>query len=337
MIIEEERFKEITKSFKDKRILVIGDLILDEFIWGKVKRISPEAPVPVVEVQKESLRLGGSANVVNNLCALGCKVALSGVIGNDSNGKRLTSILQEMNVDYKGVVTKENRPTAIKTRIIAQHQQIVRFDREKVMPVMPSTIDKIRAYIMKNIASMDAVIISDYGKGVITEELLAEILPHISKNNIPIAVDPKPLNFPFYQGVTVITPNHHEASEAAGIETDSSEGLKRTGIKLLKSNKSQSILITRGENGMSLFEKEGDETHIPTVARDVYDVTGAGDTVIATMALSLASGATLRESAILANHAAGIVVGKLGTATTTVDEIQSAIAKETQQGVKTQP
>lgn len=337
MIIEEERFAKITSNFKDKKILVIGDLILDEFIWGKVKRISPEAPVPVVEVQKESLRLGGSANVVNNLSALGCQVALSGVIGNDSNGKRLTAILQEMNVDYKGVVIKENRPTAIKTRVIAQHQQIVRFDREKVMPVMQSTIDKIKAYIMMNISSMDAVIISDYGKGVITEDLLSEILPDISKNNIPIAVDPKPLNFLSYQGVTVITPNHHEASEAAGMETDSSEGLKKAGTKLLKSNKSQSILITRGENGMSLFEKGGDETHIPTVARDVYDVTGAGDTVIATMALSLASSATLRESAILANHAAGIVVGKLGTATTTVDEIKSAIAKETQQGAKKQP
>ena len=329
MIIEEERFLKITDNFGDKKILVIGDLILDEFIWGKVKRISPEAPVPVVEVQKESLRLGGSANVVNNLSALGCRVALSGVIGNDSNGKRLTEILEEMNVDYKGVVIKENRPTAIKTRVLAQHQQIVRFDREKVMPVMQSTIDKIKAYIMKNISSMDAVIISDYGKGVITAQLLNEILPDISKKNIPIAVDPKPLNFPYYQGVTVITPNHHEAGEAADMETETSEDLKKVADKLLKKNKSQSILITRGENGMSLFEANEDETHIPTVARDVYDVTGAGDTVVATMALSLASGATLKESAILANHAAGIVVGKLGTATTTVDEIKAAITNET--------
>lgn len=329
MIIEEERLVKITDNFKGKKILVIGDLILDEFIWGKVKRISPEAPVPVVEVQKESLRLGGSANVVNNLSALGCEVALSGVIGNDDNGKRLTGILEEMNVDYNGVVIKENRPTAIKTRVIAQHQQIVRFDREKTMPVMQSTIEKIKAYIMRNISSMDAVIISDYGKGVVTTELLSEILPEIAKNNIPVAVDPKPLNFSSYQGVTVITPNHHEAAEAAGIETETSEDLKKAGDKLLKSNNSQSILITRGENGMSLFEKGGEETHIPTVARDVYDVTGAGDTVIATMALSLASGATLPEAAILANHAAGIVVGKLGTATTTVDEIKAAIANET--------
>ncbi|MDT8318592.1 MAG: D-glycero-beta-D-manno-heptose-7-phosphate kinase [bacterium] len=328
MIIEQERLSEITERFKDKRILVIGDLILDEFIWGKVSRISPEAPVPVVEVQKESLRLGGSANVVNNLSSLGCRVALSGVIGNDDNGKRLISILEKMNVDYKGVVIKENRPTAIKTRVIAQHQQIVRFDREKTMPVMKSTIEKITDYVMKNLSSMDAVIISDYGKGVITEELLSGILPKISRKNIPVAVDPKPLNFTSYQGVTVITPNHHEAAEAAGMATETDEDLKKAGARLLESNRSKSILITRGENGMSLFEQDGKETHIPTVARDVYDVTGAGDTVISTMALSLASGATLREAAILANHAAGIVVGKLGTATTTVDEIKSAITKE---------
>lgn len=334
MIIEEERLVKITDNFKRKKILVIGDLILDEFIWGKVKRISPEAPVPVVEVQKESLRLGGSANVVNNLCSLGCQVALSGVMGNDGNGRRLGAILEEMNVDYKGVVIKENRPTAIKTRVIAQHQQIVRFDREKVMPVMQSTIDKIKAYIMVNISSMDAVIISDYGKGVITNELLAKILPDISKNNIPIAVDPKPLNFSSYQGVTVITPNHHEAAEAAGMETETSEDLKKVAAKLLKKNKSQSILITRGENGMSLFEANGDETHIPTVARDVYDVTGAGDTVIAIMALSLASGATLKEAAILANQAAGIVVGKLGTATTTINEIKSTIINLSKPEVK---
>ena len=334
MIIEEKRFFTITDNFKNKKILVVGDLILDEFIWGKVKRISPEAPVPVVEVQKESLRLGGSANVVNNLCSLGCQVALSGVMGNDDNGRRLVGILDEMNVDYTGVVIKENRPTAIKTRVIAQHQQIVRFDREKTAPVMKSTIDKIKAYIMKNISSMDAVIISDYGKGVITDELLSEILPDISKKGVPVAVDPKPLNFPYYQEVTVITPNHHEAAEAADMETETSEDLKKVAAKLLKKNKSQSILITRGENGMSLFEANGDETHIPTVARDVYDVTGAGDTVIAIMALSLASGATLKEAAILANQAAGIVVGKLGTATTTIDEIKSTIINVTKSGVK---
>jgi len=332
LIVESKTLFRHMDNFSDRKILVIGDLILDEFIWGKVRRISPEAPVPVVEVERESLRLGGSANVVNNLKALGCKVALSGVMGNDSNGDRLRDLLEDMDVNCEGVIIKDNRPTAIKTRVIAQHQQIVRFDRERSIPIKESTTKSILAYLKDNLGDIDAVIISDYGKGVISKKLLHRALPEIAGRGIPIAVDPKPVNFPYYKGVTVTTPNHHEAAAAADTETDSEKGLAGAAQKLLAKNKAKSILITRGENGMSLFESDGQVTHIPTVARDVYDVTGAGDTVIATMALSIASGATLKEAALMANHAAGIVVGKLGTATTTVEELKAAINGEEIQG-----
>ncbi len=308
-------------GFKTKKLLVIGDLILDEFIWGKVRRISPEAPVPIVEVESEDLRLGGSANVVNNLTALGCKVSLCGVIGKDDNGDKLLQILKGMDVDCRGVVIKEDRPTAIKTRVIAQHQQIVRYDREKPSPISEYSRNKIINYVKENMTDIDAIIISDYDKGVISKELLSSIIPLINKKNIPISVDPKPVNFTLYQGVTVITPNHHEAAEAAGKSAETKENVNAVGVALLESNKTESVLITRGENGMSLFERDGQITHLPTKARDVYDVTGAGDTVISVMALSLASGATLKEASVIANHAAGIVVGKLGTTPATIDDL----------------
>ncbi len=326
--IDKMAFEAHIKNFSGQKILVIGDLILDEFIWGKVSRISPEAPVPVVEVEKESLRLGGSGNVVNNLKALGCSVALCGVVGKDANGERLRTILGEMKVDCRGVVVKEDRPTAIKTRVIARHQQIVRFDREKQLPIDDDSKEKIVSYVKDNLNDIDAVIISDYGKGVISERLLTEIIPVINKKGLPVAVDPKPVNFGFYQDVTVITPNHHEAAAAAGIDTENETDLLRAGKALLKKQRAESILITRGENGMSLFEKSGEVTHIPTKAKDVFDVTGAGDTVISTMALALASGADLKEAALMSNYAAGVVVGKLGTATTSVDEIMEAMEKD---------
>jgi D-beta-D-heptose 7-phosphate kinase/D-beta-D-heptose 1-phosphate adenosyltransferase len=322
LFIEEKRLVEITDNFKDKKILVIGDLILDEFIWGDVKRISPEAPVPVIEVERESLRLGGSANVVNTLNALGCNVSLCGIVGDDKNGERLISILDEINIDRSGVVVKNNRPTAIKSRIIAQHQQIARFDREKTFPIKESTRKKIIAHIKKNIDNIDAVIVSDYGKGIVSDKLLSEAMPIINEKGLPVAIDPKPSHFPFYQKATIITPNHHEAAEALKVNIETDEDIIKIGQELLWRFDIESILITRGENGMSLFEHGGEITHIPTMARDVYDVTGAGDTVIATMTLALASGASLKEAAVLANQAAGIVVGKLGTATTTINEIK---------------
>jgi len=322
---------EYIDSFSGKRILVVGDLILDEFIWGSVRRISPEAPVPVVEVEKESTRLGGSANVVNNLIAMGCKASICGIIGDDVNGERLKALLWEMGVDCAGVVVKDNRPTAIKTRVIARHQQIVRFDRESPAPPSESTLNKIIGDIGKVLSGIDALIISDYGKGMVSERLLAGVIPQAAAAAVPIAVDPKPVNFPFYRGVTVITPNHFEAAEAAGVDTESEEGILEAGAILLRRRQAEAILITRGENGMSLFERGKKTTHIPTVARDVYDVTGAGDTVIATMALSLASGASPKEAALLANYAAGIVVGKMGTATASIKELKAAM-KEREEG-----
>lgn len=319
--IDINTLKKCLTGFKSRNLLVIGDLILDEFIWGRVRRISPEAPVPVVEVEREELRLGGSANVVNNLISLGCRVSLCGVVGEDDNGKKLSDIMRGMNVDCRGVVLKKDRPTAIKTRVIAQHQQIVRFDREKPAPISDYSRNKIINFVKKDMTDIDAVIISDYGKGVISKELLSEIIPFINERNIPIAVDPKPVNFTFYQGVTVITPNHHEAAEAAGMDTETKENVNNAGMALLESNRTDAILITRGENGMSLFERNGQITHLPTKAREVYDVSGAGDTVISVLALSLASGANLKQAAVIANHAAGIVVGKLGTTPANIDEL----------------
>ncbi|MBZ0220314.1 MAG: D-glycero-beta-D-manno-heptose-7-phosphate kinase [Candidatus Methylomirabilis sp.] len=318
-----KRAQAIIEKFKRARILVVGDLIMDHFIWGKVKRISPEAPVPVVEVTSESIMLGGAANVVNNIHSLGGRSLVTGVIGNDSDGKKLVASLKGKGIPAEGIVTDRKRPTTIKTRIIAHHQQVVRFDRELRDKIDPEATDKVLKYIKKAARAADIVVVSDYAKGLVTQRLMDETNSLCLDMGRPVAVDPKVEHFDFYRGSTIVTPNNLEASQGSGIEITNNESLHRAGQALFGRLGCQALLITRGENGMSLFEP-GRETHIPTVAQEVFDVSGAGDTVISALALALAAGASYREAAVLANFAAGVVVGKIGTATLTPAELLKA-------------
>ncbi len=311
--------------FAKARILVIGDIIMDHFIWGKVRRISPEAPVPVVEVSSESIMLGGSANVVHNIHSLGGRSLVSGLIGKDYDGKKLIEMLKEKSIPTDGLVVDAKRPTTIKTRVIAHSQQVVRFDREKRDRIDPENTAKVLSYVKKAARLADLVIISDYAKGLITETLLDETRDICARLSRPVAVDPKVEHFDMYKGFTILTPNNLEASQASGVDIKDDESLHRAGEVLFNKLGCEALLVTRGEHGMSLFEPES-ETHIPTVAKEVFDVSGAGDTVIGTLALAIASGASFREAAVLANFAAGVVVGKVGTATLTPAELKEAVA-----------
>jgi D-beta-D-heptose 7-phosphate kinase/D-beta-D-heptose 1-phosphate adenosyltransferase len=312
-------------KFKDSRILVLGDLMVDEYIWGNVSRISPEAPVPVVNVTSESLRMGGAGNVVNNIHSLGGKVWLCGVVGNDAMGRKLIHDLRKIGVDTRGVVVESERVTTVKTRIIAQHQQVVRYDREIALAIQPESIRQILSFLEENLNQLDAILISDYAKGVVCESLIKEVRSSIRKEGKILAVDPKVKNVPLFQGVTIITPNHYEAGEATGIWIRTEEDLLKVGKALLDQLQAESILITRGDKGMTLFEEKGDVTHIPTVAKEVFDVTGAGDTVISVLTMALASGASARDAAVLSNYAAGIVVGEIGTATLKTADLEDAV------------
>lgn len=319
-----KRAQSIVDNFKRAKILVIGDLIMDHFIWGKVKRISPEAPVPVVEVTSESIMLGGSANVVNNIHSLSGKSLVTGVIGKDDDGKKLINLLKDKGIPTEGIIADGKRPTTIKTRIVAHSQQVVRFDREKKDKIEADSTAKVLGYIKKAVKEADLIIISDYAKGLITQGLVEDANELCLKLKKPVAVDPKVEHFEYYKGVTIVTPNNLEASQASGVDITDNDSLHRAGEVLFNKLGCEALLITRGENGMSLFEP-GFETHIPTVAKEVFDVSGAGDTVISTLSLALASGASFKEAAVLANFAAGVVVGKVGTATLTPAELMDAV------------
>ena len=312
-------YKKIISRFKDKNILVIGDIILDHYIWGRVNRISPEAPVPVVEVTRESFLLGGAANVAHNIVSLGGRASVIGINGQDIAGEALMNILRQKGVNCDGIFT-ENRPTTVKTRVIAHNQQVVRFDREDKKYVDGKILKGILGYINSVLLQYDAVIVSDYQKGMISEELIRDIVKKAKPKEMFIAVDPKVGHFDFYKGVSLITPNVMEASSGSNIEIRDDKTLLRAGKSLMKKLSCKAVLITRGEQGMSLFEKNK-VTHIPTVARKVYDVTGAGDTVISAFTLAYASGANMEEAAVIANHAAGIVVGEVGTAVATPEQL----------------
>jgi len=322
-LLSHKRAHAIINRFSRARVLVIGDLIMDHFIWGKVARISPEAPVPVVAVTSESLMLGGSANVVNNIHSLGGRSRVTGVIGRDDDGKRLIGALKEKKISSDGIIVDAKRPTTIKTRVIAHSQQVVRFDREMKDKIDPACTAKVLAYVRKAVKDADVVVISDYAKGLVTKTLVEETIAICRSLGKPVAVDPKVEHFDYYAGATIITPNNLEASQASGVEISDDASLHRAGEVLFNKLGCAALLITRGEHGMSLFEP-GSETHIPTVAKEVFDVSGAGDTVIGTLALAIASGASFREAAVLANFAAGVVVGKVGTATLTPDELMDA-------------
>ena len=318
-------FERIIKKFSGVRILVVGDIMLDRFIWGDVSRISPEAPVPVVVVDKETFLLGGAANVVNNIYSLGGKASLCGVIGDDEMGQKVIQRLSEMGIERSGISIEPGRQTTVKTRIIAHHQQLVRIDRETTQHPKVSTLRSLSEYLKRNIKSFDGVILSDYGKGLLTRGLVQDVIRKARQTGKFVMVDPKIKNFFFYRGATVVTPNTGEASSASRISITDEASLNRAGRNLLKRLRCDALVITRGEDGMAIFEPHQKPFLVPTEAREVYDVTGAGDTVIGTMALALGAGASIRRAAELANHAAGIVVGKVGTATVDQEELTSVM------------
>lgn len=324
-LVSKKRLLEIIDNFSKSKVLVVGDLMVDQFIWGRVSRISPEAPVPVVEVTSENFLLGGSANVMNNIFSVGGKVKVTGIIGSDGMGDLLIRNFEKMKIDTSGVIVEQSRPTTVKTRIIAQSQQVVRFDRENKDSVSLSSIEKMLEYIENIGDDLGAIVISDYSKGIISERLLQGIREVTAKRNIIVCIDPKQNDFSLYRGFDVITPNHHEAGRALGMEITCEDDLIKNGKSLLEKFGFKAVLITKGEEGMSLFEDGGGITHIPTVAREVFDVTGAGDTVIGVFALCIAAGATFKEAAVLANHAAGIVVGKVGTAAVSQEELRKML------------
>jgi D-beta-D-heptose 7-phosphate kinase/D-beta-D-heptose 1-phosphate adenosyltransferase len=325
---EKKHFFELVSRFKDTRSLVIGDFILDQFVWGNVQRISPEAPVPVVNVQRESYMPGGSLNVANNIRTLGGIVYPCGVVGRDLAGRMLLKAMRREGIETGGIIYDRLRPTSMKTRVIAHSQQVVRFDREKVDDISREDTRRILRFFRQEIPATDVVIIEDYGKGVIQPVLLKEVLKLARRYQKPVLVDPKEKHFSYYAGVTALTPNRNEAFAAyenGRFHGHHSPSLEEVGRGLLRKLKCEAILITLGEDGMVLFEKQGSITRIPTTAREVYDVSGAGDTVIAVFGLALAARAKMREAAILSNLAAGIVVGKLGTAAVTREELREAI------------
>lgn len=313
------------ERFHKARIVVVGDLMRDIFIWGRVRRISPEAPVPVVEVVRETAMLGGAANVVNNLVVLGAKVHLAGVVGDDNEGEALVRELVEKGVELEALVVEQDRPTSVKTRIIAHSQQIVRFDREVRAPVSPESRERMLKALREILPGADLVLISDYAKGVVSRELTAGLFSLASKLKKKILVDPKLANLACYKGADVITPNNLEAGQAARCEVETDRDVEKAGRLLIKELGSRAILITRGEQGISLVEKGKPARHIPTEAREVYDVTGAGDTVISTLAMGMAAGMDLYSATVLANLAAGIGVAKLGTSVVSREELKDAL------------
>lgn len=314
-----QKMKKIVQNFKKKRILVLGDLMHDKYIWGDVIRISPEAPVPVVEAYKDTSCLGGAGNVCQSLKSLGALPLLTGVVGNDSEGEWI-----KRNVPgSRGIFVDRSRPTTLKTRIIAHHQQVVRVDREKKSPISQRIEEQIFNFIQEE--EYHGIILSDYNKGVLAKSLTSKVLSFAQKRKIPVFVDPKFENFFLFTPVKLITPNHYEVARIVHHECDTDSQVESAGKEILSRIVTPFLIIKRGEQGMSVFEKGKKVIHIPTVAKEVYDITGAGDTVIATAALALLSGSSILEAAVLANTAAGIVVAKIGTASVTSEELLASI------------
>src|SRR3989338_3794091 len=316
----------VLENFKDKKILVIGDIMLDKYIWGDVSRISPEAPVQVVNVLKETFEAGGAANVANNVAALGGFPYMVGISGNDEAKNILMEEMEKKCINTEGVFQDKDKPTTQKIRIICKGQQLLRVDYEKKEHIHHDIENSMIKFVEDKIKEADVVVISDYEKGVITPEVSKKIISLAKQHKKPVIVDPKPKHRDFYIGVDLITPNNNEASEMSGMEDGSDEKIISMGNGLMK-NLDANVMITRGEKGMSLFEKDGSVTHIPAKAKEVYSLIGAGDTVVATIALAMASGADLKEAAFLANIAAGIKVGKIGTASVTTAEIKAELEK----------
>jgi D-beta-D-heptose 7-phosphate kinase/D-beta-D-heptose 1-phosphate adenosyltransferase len=338
--MQPEALKKIISHFPKARIMVIGDLILDEYVWGKVERISPEAPVPVVWANKRTYVPGGAANVANNLRSLDAEVLLVGVIGHDHSQGIFLSELKKRQIPSSGLFVSAKRHTTVKTRVIAGHQQVVRVDWEHTEPLDQKMNQGIYKFIRKKIKDFDAIIIEDYGKGVVNRQMLEGLIFLGRAQKKIVTVDPKEEHFQYYRGITSMTPNRKELENAVrNLKiSDTANQLRLNNDRLFSDKEIEtaageimhyldmdSLLVTLGEQGMKLFERGGHLTHIPTVAQEVFDVSGAGDTVISTFTLGLASGASKKEAAYLANFAAGIVVGKVGTAVTTRKELRERI------------
>lgn len=319
-----DRLKRTVDSFSSSSVLVVGDIMLDQFVWGEVSRISPEAPVPVVNVQKETFLLGGAANVANNLRSLGAGTMLSGIVGEDSFGEKIQKLSREMRIDTRGLI-KTSRPTTMKTRIVARGQQVVRVDREKRRQPAPSTLEALRSRLEALLEECHCIMISDYDKGVICPALMAFLSEQAAGRDKFLLIDPKPSNYMIYKGATIITPNEKEARAMSGIQISDEGDIERAAAEIAATLEARGVLITRGARGMVLWQEDMGMFSIPTMAREVFDVTGAGDTVISVLALSLAAGLRMCEAAYLANIAAGIVVGKVGTAAVNREDLLKGI------------
>lgn len=324
MTFNHSRLETLFEKLGGKRIAVVGDLMLDRYFWGSVARISPEAPVPVVEVDSESNRLGGAANVANNISSLGGTPLLMGVVGQDDSGRALKTIVADNGFPGDGILIDPSRPTTVKTRVIAHHQHVVRVDRETKDDIPADMRAKILDVLRRSASSLDAIIIQDYNKGVVTKELIHELVEFARQQNVIITVDPKFNNFFEYKNVTVFKPNRKETEEALGVRLGDQASIDRAGRALVERLKAEHVLLTLGERGMSLFDSDGAVTHVPTSARQVADVSGAGDTVISTLTMALAAGASIKEAAMLANVAGGVVCGEVGIVPITVDALRHA-------------
>lgn len=301
-------------------ILVIGDLMIDHYLWGGCERISPEAPVQVVDIARETTVLGGAGNVINNLVALGAQVSIAGVIGDDENGEELCAMLDAIGVKSEGLVKQKGRKTSKKSRIIASNQQILRYDKESKDAIDPISEEAIVSYVKSSIISCDIIILSDYGKGVITDGVAAGVITAARNAGKKVLVDPKGKDYRKYRGAYLLTPNKKEASEATGIVINDEVSLKKALLSLKETCDLECSMITLSEDGIAIYDDS--MRRFPTVAKEVYDVTGAGDTVIASLSFALSSGLSIDEAAPFANHAAAVVVGKIGSATVTLSEIE---------------
>jgi len=325
----------ITEKFDDTKILVAGDLMIDEYLWGRVDRISPEAPVPVVSVEKTDYMLGGAGNVMSNLAALGGHVHAAGLTGHDTDADMLIKKIEEMNIDSSGIIRDPQRPTTKKTRIIAVNQHVLRIDREIKKNISEKDSQSIKSYLEEVIPNVDMIIVSDYDKGFVTHELMRHLIQTAKKSSTPVMVDPKGLDFSKYSGASIITPNQKEAAAATRIEITDESRLFKAGKKLLEDLGLEKVIITCGKDGMALFEHGRKPLKIPSRPRQVFDVSGAGDTAIATLAIAMASGVEFARASTMANAAAGIVVGKMGAASISREEL--TLAMETANGPNKYP
>jgi rfaE bifunctional protein kinase chain/domain len=325
--LPEHRLRTLLGNFQGKKIAVVGDLMIDRYYWGSVHRVSPEAPVPVVEIESESIRFGGAANVANNIQSLGGTPFLVGMIGDDHPGELFTEMLAERNLDASGVVRDPRRPTTIKTRVIAASQHVVRIDNESKLDASSAIRERLVEAVRANIDTIDGIIIEDYNKGVVTGELIRDVVAIARERRKPVTVDPKFNNFFAYRDVTVFKPNRREVEESLGEKLKTTEDVERAGSRLLERLHADNVLLTRSEDGMSLFESNGTVTHFPTTADVVQDVSGAGDTVIATLTMGLVSGADVREACVFANAAGGVVVGAVGIVPIQPEQLIAAVLK----------